>query len=85
MITINLLVIDLMSDLYQIYLTYNVGSGKCHELLRLGGQGKELASLIDPSQFERCIDHIGQLDWDPDTARILLDKIATFKVSKIIN
>jgi hypothetical protein len=67
------------------FFLFFVGSGKCHELLRLGGLGKEVASLIDPSQFERCIDQIGQLDWDPDTARILLDKIATYKVSKIIN
>ncbi|XP_045211411.2 uncharacterized protein LOC123562887 [Mercenaria mercenaria] len=55
------------------------GSGKCHELMRLGETGKHVADLVDVSQLKRCIDHIGSIDWDPDTARMLLDRISDFQ------
>ncbi|KAH3862747.1 hypothetical protein DPMN_025720 [Dreissena polymorpha] len=60
-------------------MTASTGIATCHELVRLGPLGVHVADLLTGTQLDRCLDHLGTLQWTSEQAADIVNKIRTRK------
>ena len=66
------------------YSFSRTGGNTCSALVQLNTTGNHLAYELDRRQLKNCFVYLTGLQWEPDTARPVLEKLTSLMVMTVI-